>query len=520
MGNKINTTKFIDLAILVASLATFVYVGFPMAHKTLSGYHINYYRWNTTPIVSLIDTRKLPPAKAVPVLMYHGVLKETDDANTTQASFESQMTMLKQNGYQTISIADYDLYRQGKFTLPPKPIIITFDDGRKDSYYTTDDIFRQLGFKATIFVASVKADDQDPFYLSWQDLATMRDSGRWEIEAHGKRSHEVILASAPGSNQVTGRYLTAKMWLPDKNRLETTAEFNARVIQDYVNNINDLKDHLGIDAKYLAIPLNDYGQMPLSNNPGAAQFNQSVVEKTFRMAFIEANGSSKGDVTKMVLPIYNYNNDNPFLLRRIEVKNMPAETLKQVLDSQTPTDPVLDLRTASADKFLSSARLDYGFMTAKDTDGVHLKTIAVNTTAKIQVGDPHWDNYNVTAVMERKTGRSIFITLYSPDEKDYLAFGLTDSGLFLRKKIAGKDIDVQPSLPLEVSPVGFHTYRLAWLNGRLNAYFDGRLVFANVATGPGPYQGSLGIKVWDDKVLAEGVVRSLQLTPVKPSTPV
>jgi hypothetical protein len=236
----------------------------------------------------------------------------------------------------------------------------------------------------------------------------------------------------------------------------------------------------------------------------------------FRMAFIEANGSNTGDVAKMVLPIYNYKNDNPFLLRRIEVKNMPADTLKQVLDSQTPTNPVLDIREASADKFLSASKLNYGFMTVNNTDGLQLKTIEVGTTAKVQIGDPHWDNYDVTAVMERKTGRSIFLTMYSPDEKNYLAFGLTDNGLFLRKKIAGQDIDLHPSVNLPgINLSGFHTYRLAWQGGRLNAYFDGRLVFANIPSGPGPYQGSLGIKVWDDKILAEGLVRSLQLTPVK-----
>jgi len=519
MGNKINTTKFIDLTILVVSLASFVYVGFPTTHKILSGYRISYYHWQTpAPVISLVDTRKMPSARAVPILMYHGVLEDLNDANTTQDNFESQMRMLKENGYQTISVAEYDLFRQDKFVLPPKPIIITFDDGRKDSYYSTDDIFRQLGFKATIFVASTKAIDQEPFYLSWQELATMRDSGRWEIEAHGRRSHEVVLASAPGSNEVMGRYLTSRMWLPDKNRLETVLEFQARVMRDYADNIYDLKVHLGVDAKYLAIPLNDYGQTPLSNNPEAAKFNHGAVEKMFRMAFIEANGSEAGNDTHMVLPVYNYKSDNPHILRRIEVRNIPAEKLKQILDSQFPTDPNIDLRPVLADRFLSDTRLDYGFMTANKIDGLRLKTIAINTTAKFRVGDPHWDNYDVTAIMERKTGRSIFMTLYSPDEKNYLAFGLTDNGVFLRRRVDGRDTQLSPSLSLSnigIDPNGLHTYRLVWKNGHLDAYFDDRLVFADISPGPGPYQGSLGIKVWDDKVLAEGVIQSLKLSPAK-----
>jgi len=110
--------------------------------------------------------------------------------------------------------------------------------------------------------------------------------------------------------------------------------------------------------------------------------------------------------------------------------------------------------------------------------------------------------------------------MYSPDEKNYLAFGLTDNGLFLRTKIAGKDVDVKPPVRLPgISLAGFHSYRFAWENGRLNAYFDDRLVFANIPPGPGPYQGVLGIKVWDDKQLAEGVVRSIQIVPIKEPTP-
>jgi peptidoglycan/xylan/chitin deacetylase (PgdA/CDA1 family) len=510
MGNKV-ASKAVDLLILAVSLVLFVYLLYPATHRAISAYRIEYYKWKpAAPVVTLVNTSKMAPGKAVPILMYHGVTEKPDEANTSLKNFIDQMVWLKQNGYQTISIAEFDQFRQGKLTLPPRPIIITFDDGRKDSYYTTDDVFRQLGFKATIFVASEKAIEKEPFYLSWDELRQMRDSGRWEIEAHGRRSHEKVAISASGVGVEYGRFLTSRMWLPNLKRLETEEEFKTRVEQDYLNNIADLKNELGVTAEYLAIPLNDYGQLPLSNNPVAAVFNQELVRKYFRMAFIEANSSE--NIKSVQLPIYNYKSNDPYRLRRLEMKNMSTSTLSFLLARERPSDPGLLVQRSDPATFLAQARLDYGYLSFDNQVGLKIRTLAKNASAKVDFGNAYWDNYSVSADLERRAGRSVALIFYASDERNYLSFGLSDNGLFLRARKNGLDTELASSVILPPERLtGSHNYSVVWRDGRISCFFDGELVFSGVPAGAA--EGLAGVKVWSDREIAEGVLRSFKITP-------
>src|SRR5712692_6428093 len=72
---------------------------------------INYNTY-TPPKIIQMDTSKLPPAKGVPILLYHRVTYNYDTTNTQLNIFISQMEMLKRDGYKTISIHDLDLFLQ------------------------------------------------------------------------------------------------------------------------------------------------------------------------------------------------------------------------------------------------------------------------------------------------------------------------------------------------------------------------------------------------------------------------
>jgi len=303
------------------------------------------------------------------------------------------------------------------------------------------------------------------------------------------------------------------MYLPTERRLETVAEFENRVKQDYLNNINDLKDNLGVTADYLAIPMNDYGLTPVSNVANAPAFNEQVIKKYFRLAFVEANSPG---IDQMILPVYNYRNDDPYSLRRVEVVEMSQTVLKNVLDQEFPTSPDLYILANNTKSVLQDSSLKYGYMSSNGEGNLRLRALAANASAKIQFGDPHWDNYDISIEAERKTGRSVFLSLFSSDEKNYVAFGLTDNGLFLREKIKGVDRELRPSVLLPVKQqTGFHNYRVIWRNGKITAYFDGQPIFANVPISQA--EGTIGIKVWSDREVAESLIKWVKVTPVQTS---
>ena len=67
---------------------------------------------------------------------------------------------------------------KGEKNLPEKSFLLTFDDGRKDSYYPVDPILKALDYRAIMFVISGRSlgDEKEvsPFYLSSSELKRMQ----------------------------------------------------------------------------------------------------------------------------------------------------------------------------------------------------------------------------------------------------------------------------------------------------------------------------------------------------------
>ncbi|MES2437360.1 MAG: polysaccharide deacetylase family protein [Patescibacteria group bacterium] len=514
MGHPIKHSPWFRLVlcvVLIVSIGISINAFYPEAQNTLrklNPYSIEYYTYKPRVFANIeVQSVSSSPALAVPMLMYHGVNTVKDDTNTTIKNFIQQLELLKQSGFTTISVAEYDQFRQGTFTLPPKPIIISFDDGRKDSYYTTDDVLKKLNFKATMFVATAKANNKDPFYLDWNDLRTLRDSGRWEIEAHGRDSHaEIPLVKNASDEEDWGRFLNSKMYLEDKNRLETTEEFEARVEADYLAGLQDIKINLGLDAQYYAIPLNDYGQQEHTNYEEAIPFNQKVIRKYFKMAFIEANDPS--NVTTLRLPVYNYKDTDPYFIRRIEVKNMSALDLVKILHSQAPISP--DLVYANTNFVIPQNGVTDAEVTIQET-GLHIKTIEPDQSGKVLFGEDYWENYSVTANIDRIQGASTGLLLYYKDAQNYVAFGLSGNYYFLRSTVQGVTKDLVPpftSTRVTDKPIEF---KVEIKNGKITTYVNGYHLFRNVSIKQ--KGGKAGIKIWDLMSTAHSEVSSLTIAP-------
>ena len=114
------------------------------------------------------------------------------------------MTMIQHAGYQTIDLQTFiDFVENKPVDLPPRPLLLTFDDARADSWTGADGILAKLHFNAVMFVDVGRVDGGDPEYLTWPELTTMQDSGRWQLQLHsGKATHRSTTARDPTT---TGR---------------------------------------------------------------------------------------------------------------------------------------------------------------------------------------------------------------------------------------------------------------------------------------------------------------------------
>jgi peptidoglycan/xylan/chitin deacetylase (PgdA/CDA1 family) len=99
----------------------------------------------------------------VPTLLYHRFLDAESYARaraagedlsyvTEAGAFEAQMEHLAAAGYTTITLDQFLEFHQRGATLPPRPIVITCDDGFESNYRHAFPVWKRLGMRATIFM--------------------------------------------------------------------------------------------------------------------------------------------------------------------------------------------------------------------------------------------------------------------------------------------------------------------------------------------------------------------------------
>lgn len=135
------------------------------------------------------------------VLMYHMVREHLpkneskfNRLRVTPKNFEKQILWLAKNGYKS-----YFLSELNSQNLPPKSVVITFDDGYRDNLTNALPVLQKYGFKANIFIVVNRFDknwasDKDlkissdelnaEEMLSHEEVKTLLDSGLIEIGSH------------------------------------------------------------------------------------------------------------------------------------------------------------------------------------------------------------------------------------------------------------------------------------------------------------------------------------------------
>lgn len=484
---------FIGLIILSLNL---LYPGInELVKKIRSRSYIHSY--NSLKEIVPIDVSNLPEAKAVPILIYHGIV--TDNIlgeNTKRSTFISQMEMLKKEGYQTISVKEYDLWREDNFILPPKPIIITFDDGRKDSYFTVDEILKKLGFKATIFIAT-QATQNNQFFLNWNDLKTMQSTDRWEIEAHGRDSHIKIPIDAIGTQ---GNFLASRMY-NNITGIENIDEYEKRIDIEYKNGKMDLLTNLNINAKYFAIPLNSYGvHSGLSNNHDEAyEYNYAMTQKYYKLAFVQAESTDES----VLESFYNYKNSYPYKIKRLQVKNMSADNLLFALNSFAEKPIELTYPTPENKNFISE-NLHFLYGTIKEDNGIILSSNKTNNSTRIILGSPGWKDYVINTEITKNKGRSVSVIAYYIDEDNFISLDWSEKSLKLIERRNGIEREIDQYYPFIEKETINVVLKIKDSNVLINigdVTLKGQ-INKNIS------RGSIGFSVWDP-VLSQSTIKKI-----------
>jgi len=168
-------------------------------------------------------TPKPPSHVRLPILMYHyisspplGSDKYRIDLSVPPDHFEAQLQYLRDHGFTTVGLQDvYDLLSTGK-PLPPKPIVLTFDDGYRDHYENAFPLLQKYGMTGTFFIVTDFIVYGNPEHVTWPMVQTMVKGGM-DIQSHSRthkdmrnRSNAFLVWEILGPAEQIGAYAGKK----------------------------------------------------------------------------------------------------------------------------------------------------------------------------------------------------------------------------------------------------------------------------------------------------------------------
>ncbi|TAK05021.1 polysaccharide deacetylase family protein [Patescibacteria group bacterium] len=137
----------------------------------------------------------------VPVLMYHrvGVVPARDPYGlfVSTSTFRAQMQALKDDGWSVILLEEllyaFDGDNRGSGGEPivlDKSVVITFDDGNRDTYTNAFPILKEFGYLATVFVMTGPVSNHATSYMTPEMLSELKEHD-WGMQPH-TRWHEIL----------------------------------------------------------------------------------------------------------------------------------------------------------------------------------------------------------------------------------------------------------------------------------------------------------------------------------------
>lgn len=442
-------------------------------------------------------------AKSVPVLLYHGIINDPDGANVLLENFKNQMFALKKAGWQTVSIEDFYAFMQGNKELPDKSFLLTFDDGRKDSYYPVDPILRALDYNAVMFAITKYSleDKSGNYYLSKKELQRMAKNGRWEIEAHTREGHDMQKISSDGE---LGHFYSNKLWLDSENRLETEEEFISRIKSDFTVAKNDIEQTLGTKVISFAFPFGDFGQNSI-NFPESENIIMRNISSIYDVSFYQV-WAGKGHR-------FNYLDKKTFLMKRIEV------------DSIWLGQDLLDNLEIGRDKLMpykdnfskdSGWQKDWGRMGVKDGSmiiGAHASTTG---SAVFLDGAYLWRDYKFKANVNLTKGQTFSLIARYKDGKNYTTCSYSDKSIKIEQILNGER-KILSELKGDFVFIGKNRKVGIEVYGDIvNCYLDDKIAIKGYDLDQELDYGGIGFKTWDPQINnSELIVKNVSVEEIK-----
>lgn len=170
-----------------------------------------------------ISTKPTPTTEAllswhIPVLMYHhvGDVPANADAirkglTVSSQTFEKHLELIKAHHYNPVTFDTVQKYIEQGVPLPPKPVIITLDDGYDDNFTNAFPALEKNALPAVFYIITDKVGTGG--YMTWKQIDQLKKHGQ-EIGAH-TRTHPDLAVISGNAQKLKDEVVQAKQILDD-----------------------------------------------------------------------------------------------------------------------------------------------------------------------------------------------------------------------------------------------------------------------------------------------------------------
>ncbi len=176
-----------------------------------------------TPTVTPTPTPAWPvqgPGHVVcPILLYHRIDVPENPSRyfVTPDQFEVQMELLHDWGYTSIPLSLLVKAITQGAPLPPRPMVLTFDDGDISVYNNAWPVMKKYGYTGVVYIVSNRL--QVDGYMNAEQIRALADDG-WEVGSHSMshadltKSHSKDWNSLPSETKQSRLDLEAAIGVP------------------------------------------------------------------------------------------------------------------------------------------------------------------------------------------------------------------------------------------------------------------------------------------------------------------
>ena len=210
------------------------------------------------------------------VLSYHNVVLSRDELAEDSVTLDhlvNQFEWLLAHDYHPVSVTNILEARAGKIELPPKAVLLTFDDGYVSFYDYVLPLLKAYQYPAVLALVGswmeTPADERVAYgrggmprnsLLTWNQVSEIEKSGLVEIASHSFDLHREVIATPEGNGLAAA---TSLKYNKQDKRYETQAAYRQRIQSDLEKAQANFKERVGHPVRVIVWPYGRYTDIAL-----------------------------------------------------------------------------------------------------------------------------------------------------------------------------------------------------------------------------------------------------------------